>query len=296
MAKMPPLLKMIEQKSSTMTYQHQRIGAFLKRHHLKAAFLTVAEVAKEAGVSPATVVRFSSALGYKGFSELQKELQELAVNASGTKGGRTEFLSVKPDDAGEGSILQKMTTKVANAVGEFAAQIDAEPFDKAVKILFDAKKIAVAGHKASLGVAAHAAYVLSKVHANVRHLSGTDEFTSFADIEDMGPDDALLVFAVIHYPNTTLKLIRLLKSKGVKVVLVADFLAFPEAQLADAVLIANLDFHGFLDLMEPFLIYADALAYGVFSMDEEKAKRRLKAFNAFNEADRAFLHVCRFAD
>ena len=110
MAKMPPLLKMIEQKSSTMTYQHQRIGAFLKRHHLKAAFLTVAEVAKEAGVSPATVVRFSAALGYKGFSELQKELQELAVNASGTKGGRTEFLSVKPDDAGEGSILQKMTT------------------------------------------------------------------------------------------------------------------------------------------------------------------------------------------
>lgn len=290
----PPLLKRLEDSYDSLSKQNKRVCSFFLRNHLKAAFLTVAQVAEYAGVSPATVVRFCTAMGFSGFADLQQKFRAMAADGLGT-----EFLPVKPP-AAEGtagdSPLKDVASVSMRALKELSDDCDGDAFNRASQLLFDARKILVAGHKANLGIAAHAAYVLSKIHADVKHIQSVDGFDSFGVLNDAAERDVLLAFTVIHYPRATLEIMRVLAQKGVHIILVTDFKAFAEADLADEVLLAPLRFHGFLDQMAPMLAITDALAYSVYQKDEEKGRKRLKEFNAFNEQIHAFAQVCRFSE
>lgn len=125
---------------------------------------------------------------------------------------------------------------------------------------------------------------------------GTDEFDAFSVINDLTQEDVALVYAVIHYPRSTLKLIRLLAKRGVKIVLISDYRTFEEVELTSVSLLTPLLFQGFLDIMTPMLALTDALAYELYKLDESSARKRLKEFNEFNEQDGAFLQICRFAE
>jgi len=50
----------------------QHIAEFALENPTEMALGTVAEVAKRAGVQPSAIVRFASALGYSGFTEMQQ--------------------------------------------------------------------------------------------------------------------------------------------------------------------------------------------------------------------------------
>lgn len=290
----PPLLKRLEDAYDSLSKQNKRVCSFFLRNHLKAAFLTAAQVADYAGVSPATVVRFCTAMGFSGFSDLQQQFKTMAADGLGT-----EFLPVKPPaakrTAGD-SPLKDVASVSMRALKDLSEEFDGAAFDRASQLLFNARKILVTGHKANLGIAAHAAYVLSKIHPDVRHIQSLDGFDSFGAVNDADESDVLLAFTVIHYPTATLEIMRALANKGVRIVLVTDFKAFAEADLAEEVLLAPFRFHGFLDQMAPMLAIADALAYSVYQKDEERGRKRLKEFNAFNEQIKAFAQVCRFSE
>lgn len=288
----PELIRKFEDSYDDLSKQHKRVCAFFIHNHLKAAFLTTAEVAEQAGVSPATVVRFAVAMGFSGYAELQKKLRGVA-----SSGISSEILRVSSSKADEAPTPLHSVAKIASdALDEMVESVDDEAFRRAGRLLFNARKIVVIGHKAGFGPAAHAAYVLSKVHSDVRHITSLNEFDSFSAACDLGEEDVLLVFTVIYYPTATTEIMRLTAKRGVKIVLVSDFKTFAEALLASEAILVPIRFHGFLDQMAPMLAVADALAYEVYACDEEKAKKRLKMFNAFNEEIKAFSRIGRFAD
>lgn len=292
LADAPELIKKFEDAYDDLSKQNKRVCAFFIHNHLKAAFLTTAEVAEQAGVSPATVVRFAVAMGFSGYADLQKKLRGIA-----SSGISSEVLRVSSSRADEEPTPLHSVAKLASSsLEEMIETIDDEAFTRAGRLLFSARKILVVGHKAGFGPAAHAAYVLSKVHSDVRHVSSLNEFDSFSTACDLGEEDVLLVFTVIYYPTATTEIMRLTAKKGVKIVLVSDFKTFAEAELASESILVPIRFHGFLDQMAPMLAVADALAYEVYACDEEKAKKRLKMFNAFNEEIKAFSRIGRFVD
>lgn len=284
----PDFLKMLETKYSSFSKQNKRLAGYFLHHHVKAAFQTTAEVAQAAGVSPATVIRFASLLGFQGFSDLQQNLQRIVQSAI----RNNEVLRIEPEKSE--NPLQETVEVASQSLAEFNESRDDDSFARAAQLLFSARKIVTVGHKASLGVAAHSAYVLSKVHSDVHYIQSVDEFDSFSAIDDLDERDVALVFTVIHYPTATLRIMRLLHSRGVQIVLVSDFRSFKEAEYAKVSLLAPIRFQGFLDIMTPMLAIADALAFAVFKQDEDKGKARLKRFNAFNEEHQAFNDVCRF--
>ena len=55
---------------------YRRIADFLLTHYQDAAFMTAAEVARQATVDTALVVRFAQRLGYPGYPELIGDIQE----------------------------------------------------------------------------------------------------------------------------------------------------------------------------------------------------------------------------
>ena len=74
------LLHRISERMHEFSKGQKRIGNFILEHYDKAAFMTAARLGEAVGVSESTVVRFASELGYDGYPELQRALQEMIRN------------------------------------------------------------------------------------------------------------------------------------------------------------------------------------------------------------------------
>jgi DNA-binding MurR/RpiR family transcriptional regulator len=67
----------IREKYDELTPSFRKLAEFMLQNQLDAAFMTATELADRLGVDAATVVRFAQELGYTGFRELSKEVQEI---------------------------------------------------------------------------------------------------------------------------------------------------------------------------------------------------------------------------
>ena len=114
----------IQAKYEGLTPSFRRIADFILQQPLDTAFMTATEMAHNMEVDAATVVRFAQTLGYSGFRELIKEIQQI-VKAE-LMASYTTSLDV-PDDASlfrnllenerhNLSLAQARLTEQANAV------------------------------------------------------------------------------------------------------------------------------------------------------------------------------------
>ncbi len=80
MGKYVDLIKVIQNNYNSLSKGQKLIAEYIMDNYDKAAFMTAATLGETVGVSESTVVRFANTLGYDGYRELQKELQELIKN------------------------------------------------------------------------------------------------------------------------------------------------------------------------------------------------------------------------
>ena len=71
------LLQKIDEKYPRLSKGQKKLADYIRQEYDKAAFLTAAKMGDVVGVSESTVVRFAMTLGYKGYPEFQKALEEL---------------------------------------------------------------------------------------------------------------------------------------------------------------------------------------------------------------------------
>ena len=71
------VLQMIQSNQGSFSKGQKRIAQYILENYDKAAFMTAAKLGKAVQVSESTVVRFAAQLGYDGYPEMQKALQEL---------------------------------------------------------------------------------------------------------------------------------------------------------------------------------------------------------------------------
>ena len=76
------LLNRINAKYSTMSKGHKLLATYITDNYDKAVFLTAAKMGETVGISESTVVRFATSLGYKGYPDFQKALEELVRTSS----------------------------------------------------------------------------------------------------------------------------------------------------------------------------------------------------------------------
>ena len=73
------IITRMNEKYIKMSKGHKAIAAYISDHYDQAAFMTAAKLGETVGVSESTVVRFAIHLGYKGYPEFQKALEEITT-------------------------------------------------------------------------------------------------------------------------------------------------------------------------------------------------------------------------
>ena len=71
------LLNRINEKYSKMSKGQKLLAVYITDNYDKAVFLTAAKMGETVGVSESTVVRFATHLGYRGYPEFQRALEEM---------------------------------------------------------------------------------------------------------------------------------------------------------------------------------------------------------------------------
>ena len=131
------VLQTIRAGMDTFSKGQKRIAAFILDNYDRAAFMTAARLGETASVSESTVVRFAAQLGYDGYPEMQKALQEL-VRGKLTSVQRIRASNDQIDETDVmGSVMQRDMDSIRGAI----EQVDREDFDRVVEQLSQARHI-----------------------------------------------------------------------------------------------------------------------------------------------------------
>ena len=74
------ILELLAEKAPAFSKGQRAIAQYITDEYDKAAFMTASRLGKTVGVSESTVVRFAVELGYQGYPEMQKAMQEMVLN------------------------------------------------------------------------------------------------------------------------------------------------------------------------------------------------------------------------
>jgi DNA-binding MurR/RpiR family transcriptional regulator len=245
----PGLKSLIVARAPEMPKRLTQVASFALSHPDEIAFGTAASIAQLAQVQPSTLVRFSQALGYQGFSELQEVFRSRLRDRVLSYDERLAQLREHAATASKAGVLFHGFAEASEkSLADLRMKIDQATLDGAVDLLARAKTIYLVGLRRSYPVAAYISYAFSKL--GVRHvlldgLSGMDAET-FALAK---ADDALLAVSFTPYAPETVSLVTSAAGRDVPVVAITDSAFSPLAQRAQMWFeVSEANFEGFRSL------------------------------------------------
>ena len=253
MQDMQDMIDRLNQSGKRLSKGHRKIAQYIVEHYDKAVFMTASKLGESVGVSESTVVRFASAMGYEGYPQLQRSLQEL-VSHRLTANQRFE-MSTEIDPREALSVVLKSDVQNLRATME---QMDEAVFEDVVARLLNARAIYVMGLRSAAPLAQFMGYYLNYIFDNV-HLVSSGATDVFEEISKLKENDVLVGISFPRYSSRTLEAMRFAKRCGAQVVAITDGPMSPLADMADATLTARTDMASFVDSLAAPLSLINAL-------------------------------------
>ena len=166
MQDMQDMMRRLNQSGKRLSKGHRKIAEYIVEHYDKAVFMTASKLGEKVGVSESTVVRFASAMGYEGYPQLQRALQEL-VRHWLTAVQRFEMAT----DIDQSEVLRTVLHADMQNIRTTTEEIDTAAFDEVVDKIIGARNIYVMGLRSAAPIAQFLAYYLNFIFDNVRVVS-----------------------------------------------------------------------------------------------------------------------------
>ena len=247
------LLQRLNHSGKRLSKSHRRIAECIVSHYDKAAFMTASRLGEYVGVSESTVVRFAAALGYDGYPQLQKALQEL-IRHRLTATQRLEMTG----DMGHAQVLNKVLKTDIQNIRSTLDELDLATFDSVIESMLQARNIYVLGLRASAPLAEFLGHYLNFIFPNVHTVTSgvSDVFEQVARISD---EDVLLGISFPRYTSHTVKAMKFARSRGATLIAITDGPLSPLHTEANYCLMAKSDMASFVDSMAAPLSLINAL-------------------------------------
>lgn len=240
---------------SGLSKGHKRIADFIKNNYEKASFMTAAKLGKTVGVSESTVVRFASHVGFDGYPELQKHLQEL-VKSHLTSVQRME---VAANRMGGDDIINDAFAADAEMLKRTREGVSREDFFGSVAAINKAHKIYVLGSRSSASLASFAAFYLNYLCDNVVLIDTSSTSEMFEQMFRISEQDVCIAISFPRYSNQTINALSFAKSRGATILSITDGEMSPIAQYATYLLVAESSMVSFVDSLVAPLSLINAL-------------------------------------
>ncbi len=266
------ILRVIEENMDGFSKGQRQIARYLLSHYDKAAYMTAAKLGSEVSVSESTVVRFVMELGYAGYPEFQKALQELIR----TKLTSFQRMEVTNHLIGDGDVLEKVLQANIDNIRHTLDGISRAAFHDAVEAIVKARNIYIIGVRSSAMPASFLSYSLQMIFDNVRLIETTAGSELFQQMMAIGDGDVLVAISFPRYSKRVIKAVEFARRAGADVVALTDSPESPIAPAAAQLLIAQSDMASYVDSLVAPLSIVNAIVVAVSRAREEAVKARLE--------------------
>ena len=266
------LLVIMEERMSEFSKGQKRIARYILDHYDKAAYMTASRLGSIVEVSESTVVRFAIEVGFDGYPEMQRALQELI---------RTRLTAVQRVDVtnsliGDDDVLDKILGADAEKIRRTLDEIDRKSFETAVDKIVSAKSIYIIGVRSSSTLAGFLNFNLRMILDNVKFVQTTSESEMFEQIMNIGPDDVLIAISFPRYSKRIINAVEYASSTGADVISITDSGQSPIAAGADQLLLARSDMVSFVDSLVAPLSIINAVIVAVARKKPDEVRERLE--------------------
>lgn len=260
------LLKKISECESHFSKGQRLIAGFITENYDKAAFMTASKLGSTVGVSESTVVRFATELGYEGYPQMQKAMQEMIRD----KLTSVQRIDVTHSRLGDGNVLEYILNKDIERIRRTLEETSYDDFNNAVEAISRAKTIYIFAVRSSAALASFLGYYYSLIFENVKVISNYGETEIYEKLFRISSDDVIIGISFPRYSNAAIQAMTFAKRRGAKVIALTDSMSSPIVVPADYILIAKSDIASVVDsLVAPLSMINALIAATVLKLDSD---------------------------
>ncbi len=250
----------------TMSQAQKKVADYITDNDEVAAFMTAAKLGKAAGVSEATVVRFTAMLGYDKYSEFQQAMiDEIQSRLVSDKKSTTNKLKADPS-----GLMKKVLVHDAQNIVDSIHMVPDTTFDMAVDMLEGAKHIYVLGIRNCAPLAEILAYYLGVIRPDVKVVNSVNISELYEQLNWIGKGDVLVGISFPRYSLRTLRAMDFANSQGARLISITDSEYSPMNMYSSCNLWAKSDMITLLDSLVAPMSVINALVVALYLRNENK--------------------------
>jgi DNA-binding MurR/RpiR family transcriptional regulator len=256
------------------------VAQYIVDHLDEVAFQTAEELARRANTSSSTVVRFSQALGFEGFPELQgsarEEYRRRVAAGLATANGNGPTAAAPLFSLDQNEFETAVAADHVN-VEETARRMSRRDIEAAIDAISQAPRVLIAGTDQMAFFASYLRHLLMLLDLQADLVASPSQEA----LSRLGRIDAetLVVGLSAGRPHPlVVRAMKLARHRKARTIAITDATLSEVAKLAQVRLYYSSNSPAYVRSHTALLSMIQALAYGVYSRDAEQYADRIKAF------------------
>lgn len=272
MEKQYDILNRIKEHFNRMSKSHKAIANYILEHYDHAVFMTAAKLGETLGVSESTVVRFATGIGYDGYPEFQKALEECVKG----KLNDVQKMDAKYGRSSQSEILTSVLTADIEKLQDTINNLDPAAFESAVSTILEADTIYIMGLRSNEPLAAFLHFYLNMIRGNVVMLNTTSVSETFEQMIRISDKDCFIGISFPRYSMRTLKAMEFANDRNAKVIAITDSIHSPMNLYSSCNLLARSDMVSIVDSLVAPLSVINALVVALCLKCPQEVKKNLE--------------------
>ena len=265
------LIETIKARMSEFSKSQKLIGGFIAEHYEQAAYMTASRMGSTVGVSESTVVRFAIEMGYEGYPEMQKALQ----NYSKTRLTALQRLDITNNRIDPDNVLKSVLQQDIDRIRATLDLNGEDAFEQAVDRIITARSIYIFGAMSSNVLARFMNNYFQLIFDNVHFVQPVNTSGIYQQLIRIDKGDVFIAFSFPRYCQSTANAASYASSCGAEVIAITDSAGSPLGSIADHLLLAKSDMASFADSLVAPLSLINAIIVAVGMKKRETLERTL---------------------
>ncbi len=252
------ILHEIQGRFPSFSKGQKRIAQYILDEFDKAAFMTASVLGKTVQISESTVVRFATELGYTGYPEMQKELQELVL----TRLTSVQRIEAADHRLNERDFFTQTLREDAERIRYTQEHLDQNALHNAIEAMQKAKRIYIVGVRSSAALAYFLEYYFRYIFDDVRLITSASSSAVFEQLLRITQEDMLIAISFPRYCSAVVQAMEYARDVGATTAVLTDSEQSPLAEYADFLLTAKSDMISMVDSLVAPMSVINALIVG----------------------------------
>ena len=265
----------IRQRFDEFSRSQKDVGQYIVDHLEEAAFHTAEELARRANTSSSTVVRFAQALGFEGFPELQAAARD--EYRRGRENGAQPELAAPPLFPIDQTEFEAAVAADHANLEETAHKVERDEWTAAIDLISRSERIVLCGTDQMAFFASYLRHLLMLLDLRCEVVASPSQ-EGLAKLGRIDESTVLVGFSAGRPHPLVVRAMKLARNRRAATIAISDATLSEVSKLADHKLYYSSNSPAYVRSHAALLSLVQALAYGIYALDESAYADRIRAF------------------